>query len=108
MVIKAAARRAQFAESKMGKVTLAQGEKLYAGLNCFLAGQEHRAHVHADQDKMYVVLEGRGEAGVGGEISQVEPGDVVFAAAGVEHGLRNTSDAPLVVLVVFGPPPVGK
>lgn len=89
----------------MGKVPLAAGEHLYAGMNCFLPGQEHRAHVHADQDKLYYVLAGAGEAQVGEETHAVSAGDLVLAPAGVVHGLRNTGSAPLIVLVVFGPPP---
>ena len=105
MFIANIAARAEFGESKMGKVSLASGEHLYAGLNCFLPGQEHAAHVHAGQDKMYVVLEGRGVASVGDESREVSAGDMVFAPAGVVHGMKNTGDANLVVLITFAPPP---
>lgn len=105
MILDNIAARAEFGSSKMGKVRLASAAHLYAGLNCFLPGQEHAAHVHADQDKMYVVLEGRGEATVGDEAGAVAAGDLVFAPAGVSHGLKNTGEENLVVLVVFSPPP---
>lgn len=105
MIIRNAAARAEFSPEKMGKVSLASGDFLYAGLNCFLPGQEHKAHVHADQDKLYVILEGAGIATVGEEQSEVGPGDVVFAAAGVPHGMRNPGSANLVVLTMFSPPP---
>lgn len=105
MVVKGIASLAEFGAERMGKVSLAAGERLYAGLNCFLPGQEHAAHVHADQDKLYYVLAGRGQAQVGGETAEVEAGDLILAAAGVPHGLKNTGEAPLTVLVVFAPPP---
>ena len=105
MILTNIAARAEFGESKMGKAPLAAGEHLYAGLNCFLPGQEHAAHVHPNQDKLYVVLEGSAEASVGGETMAVAAGDMVFAPAGVPHGMKNTGDANLVVLVVFSPPP---
>jgi len=108
MVIHNAAGRAEFPSEKMGKVALASGEHLYAGLNCFLPGQAHQAHTHADQDKMYVVLAGHGEAQVGGETTEVGAGDIVFAPAGMLHGMKNTGEEPLSVLVVFGPPPKQK
>lgn len=108
MILRGAAGRAEFSDTRMGKVTLARGEHLYAGLNCFLPGQEHKAHVHADQDKMYVVLDGSGVATVGDEIEPVGEGDVIFAPAGVPHGMKNDSSAPLTVLTVFAPPPSGK
>jgi quercetin dioxygenase-like cupin family protein len=89
----------------MTKQTLAKGDYLYAGLNCFLPGQEHKAHTHDGQDKMYVILEGSGEAMVGELVQPVTAGDLVLAPSGVVHSLRNTSAASLVVLVVFAPPP---
>ena len=107
MIVKNLAGRAEFSADakKMGKVSLGAGAHLYAGLNCFLPGQEHQAHVHADQDKMYVVVAGRGVAQIGGEVTEVETGDLILATAGVVHGLKNTSTQPFSVLVVFGPPP---
>ncbi len=89
----------------MTKQTLAQGKHLFAGLNCFLPGQEHKAHTHEGQDKMYVILEGSGEAMVGETTAAVRAGDLVLAPSGVVHSLRNTSAGNLVVLVVFAPPP---
>jgi len=108
MIVKNVAGRAEFSVEKMGKVSLGAGAHLYAGLNCFLPGQEHQAHVHADQDKMYVVLEGTGEARVGDDVQEVEAGDLILATAGVVHSLRNTGTEPFSVLVVFGPPPKAK
>jgi len=105
MILHDIARLAEFDAGKMGKVSLAAGERLYAGLNCFLPGQQHAAHVHADQDKLYYVLSGTGEAQVGEDLRQVAQGDLILAPAGVAHGLKNTGPSPLVVLVVFAPPP---
>lgn len=105
MIIRKAASLAQFTAAKMGKASIGAGDHLYAGLNCFEPGQEHKAHIHADQDKLYVVLEGAGEAAVGEESGPVEAGDVILARAGVMHSMRNSGSGRLVVLVVFGPPP---
>lgn len=105
MIIRGVPGRAEFSPEKMGKVTLAAGGFLYAGMNCFLPGQEHKAHVHEDQDKLYLVTEGEGEATLGEEITQVRTGDLILARAGVPHGLRNTGTANFAVLVVFAPPP---
>ncbi len=105
MIIRAAAGRAEFNDARMGKVSLASGSHLFAGLNCFLPGQEHKAHVHAGQDKLYVVLEGSGVATVGDQSASVGEGDVIFAPAGVPHGIANDSAAPLTVLTLLAPPP---
>lgn len=105
MILRHIGQLAEFDPGKMGKVSLAAGERLYAGLNCFAPGQEHAAHVHADQDKLYYVLSGAGEAQLGDETHEVAGGDLILAQAGVAHGLKNTGAVPLVVLVVFAPPP---
>jgi quercetin dioxygenase-like cupin family protein len=105
MVLHDIRKLAAFDAARMGKATLAAGERLYAGLNCFLPGQEHAPHVHADQDKLYYVLSGNGEAQLDGEAHAVAQGDLILARAGVAHGLKNTGAEPLVVLVVFAPPP---
>lgn len=108
MIIKKIAQKAQFPTETMGKVRLAAGEFLYAGLNCFAPGQAHHAHTHADQDKLYYVVEGRGEATLGEQVSEVEAGDLVLAPAGVVHGMANTGTEPLIVLTLFAPPPRAK
>src|SRR5215510_10033815 len=105
MIIRNAAALARFNAEKMGKVSLAAGDHLYAGLNCFERGQEHKAHTHGDQDKLYVVLEGSGDATVGEEKATVQTGDVILARAGITHSMRNPGPGRLVVMVVFAPPP---
>lgn len=105
MIVPDILRRAEFQAAKMGKVTLAAGNHLFAGLNCFEPGQAHEAHVHADQDKMYYVLEGLGEVTVGDQVQGLATGDLAFAPAGVPHGIRNTGNGKLIVLTVFAPPP---
>lgn len=105
MIIRAAASKASFQSEKMGKVTLCGGDYLYAGLNCFESGQQHAAHAHANQDKIYFVLEGSGVATVGEERSEVGPGDLIFAGSGVLHSMSNAGPDRLVVLVLLGPPP---
>jgi quercetin dioxygenase-like cupin family protein len=105
MILSNVAASASFRPDKMGKVDLAGGQYLYAGLNCFEPGQQHAAHIHADQDKLYLVMEGQGIATVGDEQRPVSSGDLVLAPAGVEHAMQAGADTRLVVLVVFGPPP---
>ena len=105
MILKNAVSHATFRADKMGKADLTRGDHLFAGLNAFEPGQEHAPHVHCDRDKMYVVLEGRGDVTVGEQRDRIAPGDVVMAPANVEHALRNPGPERLVVLVVMGPPP---
>jgi quercetin dioxygenase-like cupin family protein len=105
MIIKRAADLAQFSSEKMGKVDLARGETLFAGLNCFEPGQEHAAHAHAGQDKLYVVLEGEAEIHVGEEHAQVSAGAAAFAPSGVLHSIKNIGSNRLVVMAILAPPP---
>ncbi|MDP9113977.1 MAG: cupin domain-containing protein [Acidobacteriota bacterium] len=105
MILKNLAAHAKFSPEKMAKTDLASGETLFAGLNCFEPGQQHAAHAHAGQDKLYVVLEGEAEIQVGGETQFVSAGGGAFAPSGVIHSVRNCGDQRLVILAVLAPPP---
>lgn len=97
--------KAVYQPAKMGKATLFQGHQMMVGLNAFEPGQEHAPHAHAGVDKLYQVVEGRGEFSVGSESKSVAAGGLVFAPADVPHGVRNPGPARLLVLVVMSPPP---
>src|SRR6476646_584780 len=105
MIIKHLAAHAKFSPEKMAKTDIALGETLFAGLNCFEPGQQHAAHAHAGQDKLYVVLEGDAEIQVGDEKQFVSAGAGAFAPSGVMHSVRNCGDSRLIVLAVLAPPP---
>jgi quercetin dioxygenase-like cupin family protein len=108
MIVRNAVSKAAFNPDKMGKVSLAMTENLFAGLNTFEAGQEHKLHTHQGQDKIYFVLRGAGEVAVGEEQARIEEGDLVVAEAGEEHALRNPGPGRLVVMVLMAPPPKPK
>ena len=72
---------------------------------CVIGLGFYQGWFHVDQDKIYYVLEGRGRFRVGADEQTVEAGEAVVARAGVEHGLVNDGQAPLVALVVVTPPP---
>ena len=105
MFVKKVASLAAFTPDKMAKSTFAQGEFLFAGLNCFEPGQQHAAHAHQGQDKLYFVLEGTGIVNVGEETSELSAGDAAFAPAGVMHSVRNPGPDRLVVMALLAPPP---
>jgi mannose-6-phosphate isomerase-like protein (cupin superfamily) len=90
---------------KFFKSTLFQSPHILLGLNCLEPGQEQHTHTHADQDKFYFVVEGQGSFVIGAEASDAGPGMVIWAPAGVEHGVNNTGDARLVLLVGIAPAP---
>jgi len=105
MFVKNVSGSATFAPDKMAKSTIAQGDFLFAGLNSFEPGQEHAAHAHAGQDKLYYILEGSGLVQVGDAVELLAAGDAAFAPAGVVHSIRNSGSQRLVVMAVLGPPP---
>ena len=97
--------RAAFQDAKMARHRLAATPRLHSDLYCLRPGQAQAAHVHPDQDKLYVGVEGKARIRVGPEIEWLEPGMLVVAPAGAEHGLENPTPEPCVVLVVVVPPP---
>lgn len=91
--------------AKFYKTTLFSGDFMMIGLNCLEPGQVQPVHDHADQDKVYVVMEGAGVFTVGADEQEAGPGHVVWAPAGVPHGVRNDGQERLTVLVGMAPPP---
>jgi mannose-6-phosphate isomerase-like protein (cupin superfamily) len=89
----------------VGKSTLFRSEHLLLGLNGLGPGAEQAVHAHEGQDKFYHVLEGRGRFTVGEEVRDAGPGHVVWAPAGVLHGVRNDGAERLVLLVGIAPAP---
>ena len=97
--------RAKFQADRMAKIALAATPRAQLDLYCLEPGQSQSVHAHADQDKVYVVLEGRGRFTLGAADHVLEPGEALVAAAGPLHGVANDSGARLLVLVFVSPPP---
>ncbi|MCS7016762.1 MAG: molybdopterin-binding protein [Gemmatales bacterium] len=95
----------RFDPKKMGKVTLFNSPRLFLGLNCFQPGQEHQLHTHAGQDKAYLVLQGQGVFLVPDGEQPMREGDLLIAPAEAPHGIRNTGNQGLIVLVIMAPAP---
>lgn len=108
MIVTNAGGLAQFNPEKMAKATVFEGERLFAGLNCFEPGQEHAPHLHEGQDKLYVVLEGSGSVRIGDWEETVSVGAAAFAPSGVIHSIRNPGPGRLIVMAVLAPPPSRK
>lgn len=90
---------------KFYKSTLFHSEQLLLGLNCLLPGQEQHVHTHTGQDKFYFVVEGHGAFSVGDELREAGEGMVVWAPADVPHGVTNTGEELLVLLIGIAPAP---
>ncbi len=90
---------------KFYKTTLFRGDALLLGLNCLEPGQTQAAHDHADQDKFYFVIGGTGRFQVGDELFTAGEGELVWAPAGVVHGVTNAGVIRLTLLVGIAPAP---
>jgi quercetin dioxygenase-like cupin family protein len=96
---------AEWRADKMGKSTLYQSARLLVGLNAFEPGQSHALHAHDGMDKVYQVVEGLGHFLLDGRELPMTAGDLLVAPSGVPHGVRNTSQGRLLVLVFLAPAP---
>jgi quercetin dioxygenase-like cupin family protein len=94
-----------FSGEKMKKNNIFQTPRFFCDIYCFEAGQEQKGHIHGEQDKVYLVLEGQGTFQVGSEKRVLGPGQGTMAPAGEEHGVKNHTDQRLKVLVFVAPNP---
>jgi mannose-6-phosphate isomerase-like protein (cupin superfamily) len=88
---------------KFFKTTLWQGDHIMLGLNCLEPGQVQKTHAHDGADKFYFVLEGSGTFVIGNEERPAGAGSLVIAPAGVQHGVTNTANMRLSMLVGIAP-----
>lgn len=95
----------RFSPEKRLKNSLLSTDRAVLDVYCLLPGQREEPHVHAANDKFYVIWRGEAEVTIGGEKRLLETGDVAVAAAGEEHAIANASHRPLVVLVFQAPKP---
>ena len=95
----------QFSTEKMKKNNLFQTSRFFCDVYGFEPGQVQKGHIHGDQDKVYIVLDGQGTFQVGNEEQVLGPGQAVMAPAGMEHGVRNRTQQRLSVLVFVAPNP---
>jgi len=94
-----------FSAEKMKKNNIFQTPRFFCDVYCFEPGQEQIGHVHREQDKVYLVLEGNGTFLVGTDKQVLGPGQGTMAPAGEEHGVKNDSGQRLKVLVFVAPNP---
>ena len=95
----------QFSGEKMKKNNMFQTPRFFCDIYCFEPGQEQKGHIHGEQDKVYLVLEGQGMFQVGSEKQVFGPGQGTMAPAGEGHGVMNHTDQRLKVLVFVAPNP---
>ncbi len=95
---------ARFAPDRASKVDLVRGSHLFAGLNCFEAGQRQAVHAHDQADKFYFLVAGKARMTVGNMTRDVAAGELVWAPAGIPHGVEEALERT-VMLVAMSPGP---
>jgi quercetin dioxygenase-like cupin family protein len=93
-----------FSADRGTKADLFAGSRLFVGLNCFEPGQAQHVHTHAGADKFYFLVSGKARMMVGDETAEATAGDLVWAPAGVPHGVLEALERT-VLLVAIAPPP---
>jgi mannose-6-phosphate isomerase-like protein (cupin superfamily) len=69
-------------------------------LSCPIQPNQQAPH---PQDEIYVVIRGRGVLFHDGKRDRFEAGDLLFVAAGIEHGFEDFSEDLAVWIVFYGP-----
>jgi mannose-6-phosphate isomerase-like protein (cupin superfamily) len=90
---------------KFYKTTLFRSDSLLLGINCLEPNQVQTPHTHEDQDKFYFVLAGHGRFTLGTDQQLASEGVVVWAPAGLLHGVENMGHGRLTLLVGIAPAP---
>ena len=67
--------------------------------------KSQKPHTHEDADKIYFVLEGEGMIQIGDKEKRVAKNEICLAASGELHGVKNTGDERLTLLVFMTPNP---
>jgi mannose-6-phosphate isomerase-like protein (cupin superfamily) len=95
----------RFSDDKMQKIPLFDSAKYFCDLYCLKPGQDQRIHTHAESDKIYFVLRGKGTFHIAGEEQELGPDEIAVARSGEPHGVRNAANEDLVLLVFMTPRP---
>lgn len=94
-----------FATARMQKVTVFETPRFFLDLYCLEPGQSQSPHAHAENDKVYLIWQGRGRVQVGAEECTLDPGEAALAPAGADHALFNDGPERLIVVTWMAPHP---
>lgn len=79
-------------------------EAFSTGVVVLEPGKGHERHTHPNSEEILYILSGEGVQTVADEERSIEPGEMVYIPAGVEHSTMNSSWEPLRFLAIYGPP----
>ena len=62
----------RFADEKMQKIPIFDSDKYFFDVYCLKPGQDQRVHSHAESDKIYYVLRGKGRFHIAGDEQELD------------------------------------
>ena len=77
-----------------------QSDVLVVGMTVLPPGTSMGRHAHADEEEIYLVVEGEGIAELDGEQHRVKKGDVLHNVSGGMHAVMNPCPEDLVVFAL--------
>lgn len=83
---------------------VATGKHSQIVLMCLQPGEAIGEEVHEENDQIFLVAKGSGEAMVAGTARPLEKGTVLLVEAGTRHDIRNTGDKRLRLVTIYSPP----
>jgi quercetin dioxygenase-like cupin family protein len=66
-------------------------------------GQVHEPHQHELSEELIYVVNGSGEARIGGEVVTITAGNILSLARNEEHQFKNTGTEELRMLWIYSP-----
>jgi mannose-6-phosphate isomerase-like protein (cupin superfamily) len=64
------------------------------------AGRSFAPHAHESMDEIFIILTGKAEIKVGGEIAVLEATDTVYLPQKIQHEMKNISDGDVEYLAI--------
>lgn len=95
----------RFSPDKLQKLNLFETTQMFCDVYCLEPGQTQKPHRHDGATKFYYVIEGTARFTLGDEERDLGPGGLAWAQAGEVHGVTNSSDARVRLLVSMAPNP---
>ena len=84
-----------------GDNAASQSRSMFIGLDLYAPGGRTPPHVHADREKVFMVLDGRARLTVGDESRILDPGGLAFVPVKVAHGFENMGPGNLRIMQVI-------
>jgi len=106
-------KNAQFLDADIKKIAKKNEffrQVIYTGPHCQLvvmsipAGEDIGEEIHANTDQILVIVNGKGQAILNGQLQPAAEHDVIFVSAGTRHNVKNIGHKALKLFTIYAPP----